>query len=31
MLFKDGGYDDEEFWELIGSETPAFLGFWTHR
>lgn len=32
MAFKDdGGYDDENFWEQIGSENPTFLGFWTHR
>jgi hypothetical protein len=28
---KAGSYDDEQFWELIGSGTPTFLGFWTHR
>ena len=32
MAFKDdGGYDDERFWEQIASESPTFLGFWTHR
>ncbi len=31
MAFKDGGYDDEGFWEQVGSENPTFLGFWTHR
>lgn len=31
MPFKDKGYDDEEFWELVRSENPTFLGFWTHR
>jgi hypothetical protein len=31
MPFKDEGYSDEEFWDLVRSENPAFLGFWTHR
>ncbi len=31
MAFKDKGYDDERFWEQILSESPTFLGFWTHR
>ncbi len=28
---KSEGYDDERFWEQIGSASPTFLGFWTHR
>jgi hypothetical protein len=31
MPFADEGYSDEEFWDVIGSASPAFLGFWTHR
>ncbi len=31
MPFKDGGYDDEEFWTQVNSDEPTFLGFWTHR
>ena len=31
MAFKDGGYEDVDFWEQVGSENPTFLGFWTHR
>lgn len=31
MAFKDGGYSDEEFWDMIKSDNTTFLGFWTHR
>jgi hypothetical protein len=32
MAFKDdGGYSDEEFWDMIKSDSTTFLGFWTHR
>jgi hypothetical protein len=31
MAFKDDGYDDERFWERVRSDSPTFLGFWTHR
>ncbi len=31
MAFDDDGYDDDRFWEQVRSETPTFLGFWTHR
>jgi hypothetical protein len=31
MAFKDEGYDDERFWGQVRSESPSFLGFWTHR
>ena len=31
MPFRDEGYDDETFWELVRSDSPTFLGFWTHR
>jgi thioredoxin 1 len=27
---KSRDYDDEAFWEQIGSDSPTFLGFWTH-
>ncbi|HUF52972.1 MAG TPA: thioredoxin family protein [Dehalococcoidia bacterium] len=30
MPFKDGSYDDAEFWELITSDTPTLLAFWSH-
>ncbi len=30
MPCKDDGYSDEEFWDMIRSENPSFLGFWTH-
>ena len=31
MPFKDEGYSDDDFWSLVQSENPIFLGFWTHR
>lgn len=30
MPFKDGSYDDAEFWDQIGSDAPTLLGFWNH-
>lgn len=31
MPFKDEGYDDERFWEQVNSDSPTFMGFWTHQ
>jgi hypothetical protein len=31
LVMKGESYDDERFWAQIGSGTPTFLGFWTHR
>ena len=28
MPYKDGSYDDQEFWEQIQSDTPTLLAFW---
>ncbi len=30
MPFKDGGYDDAEFWGQVKSDAPTFLAFWNH-
>ena len=30
MPFKDGSYDDAEFWDQVRSDTPTLLGFWNH-